>query len=146
MHCAEGHGSVLQALDGASILRIHGSQEKEVLETLLNKMEALINERGSAAVLREHLTLLRTRIGELERENGRLRAQAEQTQVQAQHQGDQLRRFAQDNPEGWRCDQCGSVDLVRTGNRPDPTFHVLGVKQAVMTCRVCKAVSYFAEG
>lgn len=116
-----------------------------MLETLLNKVEALINERGSATVLREHLALLRERIGTLERENADLRAQAQQMQSQAQHQGDQLRRFAQDNPNGWRCDGCGSADLARTGSRPDPTFGVLGIKQAAMTCRVCARVSYFTE-
>lgn len=116
-----------------------------MLETLLNKLEALVNERGSAAVLREHLALLRERVGALERENADLRAQAQQAQAQAQHQGDKLRRFAQDNPEGWRCDACGAVDLARTGSRPDPTFKALGIKQAAMTCRLCGAVSYFTE-
>lgn len=116
-----------------------------MLETLLNKVEALINERGSAAVLREHLALLRERIGHLERENESLRVQARQAQSHAQDQGDQLRRFAQDNPKGWRCDSCGGVDLARTGSRPDPTFGRLGIKQAVMTCRVCGAISHFTE-
>lgn len=114
-----------------------------MLDTLLNKLEALVNERASAAVLREHLALLRERIGALERENASLRTQAQQAQAQAQHQGDQLRRFAQDNPEGWRCDACGGVDLARTGSRADPTFGALGIKQAAMTCRVCSVVSYF---
>jgi len=114
-----------------------------MLETLLNKVEALINERGSAVVLREHLALLRARIGQLERENADLRAQAQQAQVHVEQQGDQLRRFSQDNPEGWCCDACGSVDIKRTGSRPDPTFGRLGVKQAAMTCRPCGAVSYF---
>lgn len=116
-----------------------------MLETLLNKMEALINERGSAAVLREHLALMRERIGALERENEALRTKVQQAQASAQHHGDQVRRFAQDNPQGWRCDGCGSVDLARTGSRPDPTFHELGIKQAAMTCRVCGVVSYFNQ-
>ena len=64
-----------------------------MLETLLNKVEALSNERGSAAVLREHLGLLRERIVALERENADLRAKAQQAQAHVQHQGDQLRRF-----------------------------------------------------
>lgn len=114
-----------------------------MLEALLKQMEALINERGSAAVLREHLALLRERIGALERENKDLRAQVQQAQAQADQEGDKLRRFAQDNPQGWCCDGCGSIDLKRTGSRPDPTFGVLGIKQAAMTCRVCTTVSYF---
>lgn len=114
-----------------------------MLEMLLKQIETLINERGSASVLGQHLALLRERIGALERENADLRAQAQEAQAHVQHQGDQLRRFAQDNPEGWRCDGCGSADLARTGSRPDPTFGALGIKQAAMTCRPCGAVSYF---
>jgi hypothetical protein len=116
-----------------------------MLETLLNKLEALINERGSAAVLREHLALLRERIGALERENSDLRAQAQQAKAQADDGRSQLRRFSDDNPKGWRCDGCGAVDLARTGSRPDPTFKALGIKQAIMKCRVCSAVSYFTD-
>lgn len=116
-----------------------------MLETLLNKVEALINERGSAAVLREHLALLRERIGALERENGDLRTQLQMAQAQAADDRDQARRFAQDNPQGWRCDGCGSVDLMHTGNRPDPTFKALGIKQAVMACRACGVVSHFTQ-
>ena len=115
-----------------------------MLETLLKKLEALVNEHASAAVLREHLALLRERIGALERENADLRLQAQQAQAQAQEQQAQLQRFTQDNPQGWRCDGCGSVDLARTGSRPDPTFRALGIKQALMTCRGCGQVSAFS--
>lgn len=114
-----------------------------MLEALLHKVEALINERGSAAVLREHLALLRERIGALERENADLRVQAQQAQLESQQGQSQLRRFANDNPQGWCCDSCGSVDLARTGNRADPLFGDLGAKQAQMTCRPCGGVSYF---
>lgn len=116
-----------------------------MLQALLQQIEALINERGSAAVLRERLALLGERIGALERENERLGLELQQAKAQAQQAGDQARRFAQDNPQGWRCDACGSVDLVRTGSRPDPTFKALGIKQAVMTCRVCSALSFFTD-
>jgi ElaB/YqjD/DUF883 family membrane-anchored ribosome-binding protein len=114
-----------------------------MLQTLLNKMEALLNEHASAAVLREHLALLRTRIAQLEGENASLRLQAQQAQAQAQEHKSRVDRFANDNPSGWRCDACGSVDLARTGSRPDPTFGDLGIKQALMTCRPCGHVSAF---
>lgn len=114
-----------------------------MLETLLNKVEALINERGSAAVLREHLALLRERIGTLERENEDLRAQVQQAQAQIGQDQDRLRRFAQDNPQGWRCDACGGPDLKRIGSRPDPVFRDVGIKQAVMQCRACGVDSFF---
>ena len=114
-----------------------------MLETLLNKIEALFNEHASAAVLREHLALLRERVGALERENASLRLQAAQAQAQADDQQAQVDRFANDNPQGLRCDGCGSVDLRRTGSRADPTFGRLGIKQALMTCRLCAQVSAF---
>lgn len=116
-----------------------------MLDTLLNKFEALINERGSATVLREHLALLRERIGALERENGDLRTQLQKANAQAQESQSRLDRFAKDNPKGLRCDACGSVDLARTGSRPDPTFGEVGIKQAIMTCRVCQHVSAFTD-
>ena len=116
-----------------------------MLETLLKQMEALVNERGSAAVLREHLALVRERVGALQRENADLRTQLQQVQAHAQQNQDQVRRFAQDNPHAWRCDACGSVDLRRTGSQPDPTFKALGIKQALMTCRVCQHVSAFTD-
>lgn len=114
-----------------------------MLETLFKKMEALLNEHASAAVLREHLALLRERVALLERENTDLRLQAEQAQAQAQESQSRVDRFANDNPQGWRCDACGGVDLARTGSRPDPTFAALGIKQALMTCRPCGHVSAF---
>lgn len=112
-----------------------------MLEALINKVEALINERGSAAVLREHLDLLRTRVAQLESENAQLRSLAQQAQMEAQQRESQLRRFANDNPKGWRCDYCGAGDLARTGSEPDPVFGDLGIKRALMTCRVCNKVS-----
>lgn len=114
-----------------------------MLQTLLDKFEALLNERASAAVLREHLALLRERIAQLDGENASLRLQAQQAQAQAQDHKSRADRFANDNPQGWRCDACGSVDMARTGSRRDPTFGDLGIKQALMTCRVCNTVSYF---
>ena len=116
-----------------------------MLDTLLKQMEALINERGSAAVLREHLALLRERVGALERENADLRTQVQQAQTHAQDCQARLDRFAQDNPHGHRCKGCGSVDLQRTGSRADRTFGDLGVDQALFKCRVCGVESSFME-
>ncbi|GAA4424630.1 hypothetical protein [Acidovorax lacteus] len=116
-----------------------------MLEALLKQMEALINERGSAAVLREHLALLRERVGALERENSDLRAQLQQAKAQAQDSQQRLDRFARDNPKGLRCNGCGSVDLVRAGAKPDAIFGDLGVNRVVFRCRVCGAESAFME-
>jgi hypothetical protein len=121
------------------------TEANKMLEMLLKQIEALINEHGSATVLREHLGLLRERIGALERECNDLRAKFEQAQAHAQDCQSRLDRFSKDNPKGLRCDACGSVDLVRTGSREDPTFADVGIKQAVMSCRVCSAVSHFTD-
>lgn len=43
------------------------------------------------------------------------------------------------------CDHCGSSNLRRTGNRPDPTFGNLGVKQAVFVCEDCGKESAFQQ-
>ena len=124
-------------------MRLGKPQGHKMLETLFNKLEALLNEHASAAVLRDHLALLRERVALLERQNADLRFQAEQAQAQAQESQSRLDRFTNDNPGGLRCDACGSVDLARTGSRADPTFAALGIKQALMTCRPCSHVSVF---
>lgn len=50
-----------------------------------------------------------------------------------------------DNPKGHRCDHCGSVQLRRTGSRPDPTFRDLGIKQALYSCLSCGKESGFTD-
>lgn len=116
-----------------------------MLEALLKQIETLINEHGSATVLREHLGLLRERVGALERENSDLRAKLEQAQAHAQESQSRLDRFAKDNPKGYRCKGCGSVDLQRTGARADDVFGEVGVDRALFCCRVCGAESDFME-
>lgn len=112
-----------------------------MIDLLLQKVEALINERGSAAVLREHLGLLRAQYAALERERDGLQARMHQAELDRDHAQDQLRRLTHDNPNGHRCDACGSVDLVRTGTEPHPTFGAVGLKNARMRCRICQHTS-----
>ncbi len=49
------------------------------------------------------------------------------------------------NPKGHHCDHCGGVKLRRTGNRPDPTFAAVGVKQALYSCLSCGKESAFTN-
>jgi uncharacterized small protein (DUF1192 family)/DNA-directed RNA polymerase subunit RPC12/RpoP len=49
------------------------------------------------------------------------------------------------NPKGHHCDHCGSTQLRRTGSRPDPTFHDLGIKQALYSCLSCGKESAFTK-
>jgi ElaB/YqjD/DUF883 family membrane-anchored ribosome-binding protein len=124
-------------------MRLGKPKAHKMLEALFQKLEALLNEHASAAVLRQHLALLAEQVALLQRQNDDLRFQAQQAQAQAQECQARLDRFAKDNPQAWRCDACGSVDMARTGSRPDPTFADLGIKQALMTCRLCGHVSGF---
>lgn len=103
---------------------------------LFDLFEKLINEHGSATVLRERLDLIKAQYAAMERENQNLQAQNAALKAELQ----QLQAAA---PAPYHCDSCGSARLVRTGNRPDPTFGDLGIKQAVFRCDDCGATSAF---
>jgi DNA-directed RNA polymerase subunit RPC12/RpoP len=49
------------------------------------------------------------------------------------------------NPKGHHCDHCGSVRLRRTGSKPDPTFHGVGIKMALYSCLDCGKESGFTN-
>jgi hypothetical protein len=117
---------------------------------LFETIEKLITEHGSAAILREHLALLRTEFGLLETknknlvaetaehktENGLLRTkvqQLEQKNRELEHKLDGARRPHSDAV----CDHCGSPSLTRTGSRLNATFADLGVKDALFRCDEC---------
>lgn len=116
---------------------------------LFEAFEKLINEHGSAAILREHLGLVKAEQSAL---------QARYDDVNAQHQTAQAKvhqmqvalaechKMAQAGQEAlaaYRCDGCGSARLQRSGNRPDPTFGALGIKQLGFRCMDCQGQSWF---
>jgi len=123
----------------------------------LDSIEKLINEHGSAAILRERIALLNEQhaavekkavlleqqVARLLRENERLELDNQQLQVQIDNSKTQL--VHNSNPHGYVCDHCGSPQLKRTGNKPDPTFGCLGVKQPVFTCAACGQESAFTQ-
>jgi len=49
------------------------------------------------------------------------------------------------NPDGYHCDHCGSQQLKRIGNRADPMFAEVGIKQAVFSCLSCGKESAFTQ-
>lgn len=131
---------------------------------LLDGIEKLITEHGSAAILRQRIALAREQFGALQRQCAALEQQLadlghqhavlaaahralqavhQQTQAQTGHLQQQLATVHSGNPSGYVCDHCGSPALQRTGNRPDPAFGVLGVKQQVFTCTACHRESAF---
>ena len=121
----------------------------------LDSIEKLINEHGSATILKERISLLndqhslivnqaatlKQQITHLQSENQRLTLDKEQLQQQVET----LQLSHSTNPHNHVCDHCGSNSLNRTGNRPDPTFADLGVKEALFNCLSCGKQSAFTQ-
>jgi DNA-directed RNA polymerase subunit RPC12/RpoP len=119
---------------------------------LLDGIEKLITEHGSAAILKERIALARDqyealerRAAELQTENARLCAANEGLLEKARQLERELSQADAGYGSPYVCDHCGSTRLVRVGNRPDPTFGELGVKQAVFRCHECGKESSFTQ-
>lgn len=119
---------------------------------LLDHFEKLINEHGSAAILREHLALVKAEQSALERKNSDLHAETKELRFEnAQLQKElgvlksQVGVLQSGNSSGYVCDHCGSPQLKRAGSRRDPTFGELGIKVAVFCCLACGKESAFTQ-
>lgn len=124
---------------------------------LIELFEKLINEHGSSAITKDHLNMIREKLAIVEKEKTAaetnciaLKAEAQALQLIINNQQEQilnlqsqLSKFHNSNPNKYCCDNCGSRNLTRTGNRDDPAFGVLGVKQSVFTGSECNAESAF---
>lgn len=106
-------------------------------------LEKLINEHGSATVLREQLGLAKAEYAALERKHADLKAeqaalQAELEEVKLALQDSQARARLGDVDIGThRCDHCNGGNLTRTGARPHRTFGAVGVKEGIFKCADC---------
>ena len=115
---------------------------------LFEAFEKLINEHGSAAILREHLSLVKSQYAALESECKNLQAQYDQARLNnaqlSENIGVLKRELQKYEAAGARisCDHCGSHRLKRAGNRPDPMFGEVGIKQAIFTCLDCGEKTY----
>ena len=121
----------------------------------LDSIEKLINEHGSATILKERISLLndqhafvekqaaalQEQVTHLQSENERLKLDKEQLQQQIKT----LQLSHSTNPHNYVCDHCGSNNLNRTGSRPDPTFGDLGIKEALFNCLSCGKQSAFTQ-
>lgn len=119
---------------------------------LLDGIEKLITEHGSAAILRERIALAREqyaalekKTSELQAENERLESSSAKLQEHIRELEQQLSQVHSGNPSAYVCDHCGSPRLKRIGNRLDPTFSELGIKQAVFSCTECGKESAFTQ-
>ncbi len=121
----------------------------------LDSIEKLINENGSAAILKERIAMLndqhafiekqaitlKEQVANLNTENEGLKFDKQQLQQQIKA----LELFHHTNPHNYICDHCGSSNLKRTGSRPDPTFGDAGIKQALFNCLSCGKQSAFTQ-
>jgi hypothetical protein len=119
---------------------------------LLDGIERLITEHGSAAILRERVALAReqyaaleTKVADLERDNETLRSSNAGLQAQVRQLEQTLADARSTAVSAVVCDHCGSSRLKRIGNRPDPMFGDVGVKQAVFSCADCGKESAFTQ-
>jgi hypothetical protein len=116
----------------------------------LDSIERLITEHGSAAILRERISLandeyalLEKRAADLQLQNDRL--SSDNSALRQRLKGLEDKVSLDSNPQGYVCDHCGSPQLKRVGSRPDPTFGDLGIKQAVFDCVLCEKQSAFTQ-
>lgn len=116
------------------------------LDSLLDPLDRLITEHGSAAVLREHLGLIKAKLAEKETQHSALEAQCKdlqarllQSESRARELQQQLDALRRGQHTGTCCDACGSLNIRRTGSRPNKTFGKLCGKDALFTCGDCGA-------
>lgn len=124
---------------------------------IIDLFEKLIYEHGSSALLKDQLNILRERITVVLSDKAAMEAECVALKAHAQELANEIRRqneqianlqnqlstFHSTNPHNYCCDDCGSGNLKRTGNRTDPAFGVLGIKQTVFTCTDCGMESVF---
>jgi hypothetical protein len=131
---------------------------------LLDGFEKLINEHGSASILKERISLANDKYSLLEEKNTFLKQENEmlkkekeilksenqtlnlnlqQAEQKIRQLEEQILKIHASNPYGYVCDHCASHSLTRTGSRPDPTFGGLGVKQKIFVCDSCGKESAF---
>lgn len=113
---------------------------------LFDPLERLITEHGSAAVLREHLALIKAQLAaaesqyaNLQAENREIRAQLHDAENRASNAERELQQLKNSNPDGVFCDACGGRNVIRVGSRDDRLFGVLGEKRVSYRCTDCGA-------
>ncbi|WP_299980447.1 cell division protein ZapB [Desulfobacula sp.] len=112
---------------------------------LLDGFEKLINEHGSATILKERISLANDKYSLLENKNEILKEQNSvfEQKIKMLESENNALKLKMQQTEQYVCDHCASPSLKRTGSRPDPTFGDLGVKQKLFTCNKCGKESAF---
>jgi DNA-directed RNA polymerase subunit RPC12/RpoP len=133
---------------------------------ILSEIERIINEHGSAVILKERLALANDQFSLLNkekpiaerqvlnleaeklvylRENEALRLDLSQAEEKIRNLEKQLAKFVHENPDGYACSYCGSKNIKRKGNRSNPEFCDLGVIDHVFLCNECGKESAFMQ-
>lgn len=120
-----------------------------ILGKLLDQLDRLITEHGSAAVLRQHLELLKAQLADYEAKHTDLQKQKEEMEARAldaEHRAREaehkLQALQAGQNMGHACEACGSADIHRTGTRPSQgPFGKLGLKEGLFTCNRCGHVT-----
>jgi len=109
----------------------------------------LLKEVPLSAVLKEKIATLETENKSLKSEIAIIKEKLSQSEQQRRTLEEQViqkqTQFHNSNPLGYVCDHCGCQKLKRTGNRPDPTFGVLGAKQSIFICEACGKESAYSQ-
>ena len=131
----------------------------------LNLIEKLISEHGSSSTIlkkqidlaKDEYTSLERRVRELQvekeavdAENKALKLDLRKAEQNIESLKEQLDKFADhldsihdSNPDGYVCDDCGSPDLTRTGNRLHQQLGIAGIKWKIFSCNACGKKSEF---
>ena len=131
---------------------------------IFDSIEKLINEHGSATILKERIDLakdkyllledkneslldkiniLESKVEILDSENQTLHLNLIQAEDKVRKLNKKISVVHNVNPDGYICDHCASPSLKRTGSRPDPMFGEVGIKQKVFICNECDKESFF---
>jgi rubrerythrin len=113
-------------------------------------LQSLINEHGSATILKERIAFILEQYAaeqrahaDLKAKHTALEAELQQERMQNQAVQQQLDALSVGGHATHVCDTCASSDLRRTGTRPAPTFGALGLKEAIYRCNACGYDSFF---
>jgi len=113
--------------------------------TMFHLLEKLINEHGSATILKEHLGLVQAQHTALERRCRDLEAENAALRLEIGEYQDQIKAVQTVAGKTVYCSHCGSSNLKRAGSRPDKVFGKLGVDRIDFICGDCGKTSDFLD-
>lgn len=131
----------------AAILRERVAAHREEFERLTAQREEL---RAQVATLTSELASLKqanaaldAKHEESQQQRAELQLENRRLSAQVEHLEELLSAPPDGNPKRHCCHHCGSQRLKRTGSRPNPMFHEVGIRDVLYTCDDCGKESHF---